>query len=83
MEICVRQTFFCSALITDNLLASGSLIKMRRTRTQVYVISAGVNLYPLFDCTAGGGSGVMDCSCAGMDEEASTTVSEVGASDVA
>ena len=73
----------CRALITIDLFAIGSLDMVRRTRAHAYVISAGVNLYPLFDCTGAGGSGVMERSRMGMDVEASTTVSEVCASDVA
>lgn len=79
----VGQTFLCRALITTDLFTIGSLDMVRRTRAHAYVISAGVNLYPLFDCTGGGGSGVMERSRMGMDVEASTTVSEVCASDVA
>lgn len=79
----VGQTFLCRALITIDLFAIGSLDMIRRTRAHAYVISAGVNLYPLFDCTGAGGSGVMDRSRVGMGVEASTTVSEVGVSDVA
>ena len=77
LEIRARQTFLCSALTTINLVDSGSLVMMRRIRAHVYVISVGVNLYPCFVSTGAGGSGVVECSRARAEEEASMTAPEV------
>ncbi len=84
MDMLAQHTFSCRALATINLPADGSLVMIRRTEPHVYVISAGVNLNPFFDRTAAGGSGVTEeCSRAGMDVVASTTVSEVCVSEIA
>lgn len=77
-----QHTFSWRALITTILLAIWSLSIIRRTMAHAYDISAGVNLNPFFDCTAAGGSGVPERTRACMAVAESTTVSEVGGSEV-
>lgn len=82
-DVLGQHTLSWRALATAPLPDNGSLVMIRRIRVHVYVISAGVNLNPFFDCTAAGGSGVTECSRAGMDGPVSTTVSDVCVSEIA